>query len=161
MDLLEKLKAGRDAISTVRVNGVEIGLRILTEQDYQTAGLAADALLRTNGTELSMATADLFEAEKSIQLIALMVVDPATKKPVFVNADEARKVFTREDKEVISEAYIDHERSFSPSGRTMTDADFEALLEEVKKNPATPRLNDLSGAGLKRLITSLAVPPSS
>lgn len=161
MDLLEKLKAGRDALATVTVNGVEIGLRILTEQDYQTAALAADALLRQHDTELSLATSEAFEAEKSIQLIALMVTDPKTRKPVFADADAARATLTRSDKEIISEAYLEHERMFSPSGRTLTDEEFGALIEEVKKNPATPRLNALSGDMLRRLITSLASQPSS
>lgn len=160
MDLLARLKAGRDALASVEINGVALGLRVLTEQDYQTAALAADALLREHDTELSLATSEAFEAEKSVQLIALMVIDPQTKLPVFANADAARAMLTRSDKEIISEAYLEHEKQFSPSGRNLDEEEFAALLAEVKKNPVTPRLNALSGAGLRRLITILASLPS-
>lgn len=156
MDFLTKLKAGRDALRTVKVNDVSLSLRILNDHDYQIAGLAADALLREHGTELSVATADIFESEKSIQLIALMVIDPITKAKMFLSADEARNALTRDDKNIITEAYLEHEREFSPSDRTLNEKEFEALVDEVKKNPETPRLNDLNGASLKRLITSLA-----
>lgn len=161
MDLLKKLKAGRDAIATVEINGVTLGLRILTDQDYQTAGLAADALLIKHDTELSLSNSELFEAEKSLQLIALAVVDPTTKAQVFPNADTARSTLTRDDKKLITEKYLEHERQFSPSARTMDDAALAGLIEEVKKNPETPRLNDLSGDGLRKLIVSLvSLPPS-
>jgi hypothetical protein len=161
MELLERLKAGRDAIARVTVNGVEIGLRILNEQDYQLAHMAADALLLKHGTEFSLSTADAFEAEKAIQLIALSAVDPETGKRLFANAELARQTLLREDKDIISEKYLEHERSFSPSGRNLTEAEFEVLIEEVKKNPATPRLSALSTDSLRRLITSLASQLSS
>jgi hypothetical protein len=161
MDLLTRLKAGRDAIDTVEVNGVQLGLRVLVEQDYTDAALAADALLLTHDTELSLATSDTFEAEKTVQLIARMVVDPATKARVFPNADVARETLMRHDKDKIVEKYLDHERRFSPSFRTVSEEEFSALLEEVKKNPETPRLKDLSGDLLRRLTTSLASQLSS
>ncbi|RJF96914.1 hypothetical protein D3870_21335 [Noviherbaspirillum cavernae] len=135
MDLITKLKAGRDAIGTVEINGVPLGLRILTDQDYQTACLAADALLIKHDTELSLSNSEVFEAEKSLQLIALAVVDPATKAMVFPNADAARATLTRDDKKLITEKYLEHERRFSPSARTMDDAALMKLIEEVKKIP--------------------------
>jgi hypothetical protein len=161
MSLLAKLKAGRDVLGSVTINGVDLGLRILVDQDYQTAGLAADALLLKHDTEMSLATADIYESEKSIQLIALAVVDPKTRKPVFANPDEARETLTRDEKKYIIEKYLEHEGAFSPSAMSLSDADFADLIEEVKKNPETPRLNDLSGDLLRRLIASLVGQPSS
>jgi hypothetical protein len=161
MELLARLKAGRDALGSVTVNGVDLGLRILTEQDYQDAALAADALLARHDAELTVATADTFEAEKSLVLVSRMLVDPVTRKPVFATADQARAMFMRADKQLIMEKYLEHERKFSPSAANMNEAEFAALLEEVKKNPGTPQLNDLSGDLLKRLISSLASPPPS
>lgn len=157
MSLLERLKHGRDAVATVTVNGVDIGLRILTEQDYQIAHMAAAVMLAEHETDFSMATADAFEAEKALQLIALSAIDPATKKPVFSSPDEARAVLMRGDRDLISEKYLIHERAFSPSGRNLTDSEFTALLEDVKKNPEKALLSDLSIDTLKRLITTLAV----
>jgi hypothetical protein len=43
----------------------------------------------------------------------------------------------------------------------MGEAEFAALLEEVKKTPETTRLNDFGSVTLKRLVRSLACPPSS
>ncbi|TCS38478.1 hypothetical protein EDC30_102217 [Paucimonas lemoignei] len=160
-DLLAKLKAGRDALGTVEVNGVKLGLRILVEQDYQEAGLAADALLAEHNTELSLSNSEVFEAEKTIQLIARAAVDPANKQPVFPTADEARSTLARHDKDRIIEKYLEHEKKFSPSYRTLSDEEFDALIEEVKKNPETTRLNDLSGDLLRRLTATLASQLSS
>jgi hypothetical protein len=160
-DILTRLKAGRDALGSVTVNGVDLGLRLLTDQDYQLAGLAADSLLVQNDTELTLSNSDVFEAEKSLQLIALAVVDPKTKKPVFATPDEARGTFTRDDKKLIIEKYLEHERKFSPSGLNLTEAEFAEVLGEVKKNPQTPRLNDLSGDSLRRLIATLVSQPST
>lgn len=156
MDLLAKLKLGRDALGNVTVNNVKIGLRVLTDQDYQIAHMAADKMLADHDTEFSLSTAEAFEVEKSVQLIFLAAVDLETRKPVFASVDECRATLMREDREIISEEYLKHEQSFSPSERNLTDAQFAALLQDVKKNPASPRLSALSGATLIRLITTLA-----
>lgn len=156
LPLIERLKLGRDATASVTVNGVELALRVLTEQDHQIAAMAADAMLIKHETELTMSTADAFEAEKALQLITLATLDPEKKTQAFKDADEARSILIRADRDLISEKYLDHERTFSPSGRNLTEAEFEGLLEEVKKNPATPRLIALSGDGLRKLIVSLA-----
>jgi hypothetical protein len=160
-DILTRLKAGRDVLGSVSVNGVDLGLRLLTDQDYQLAGLAADSLLAKADVELTLSNSDVFEAEKSLQLIALAVVDPVTKTPVFADPTQARETLIRADKTLIIEKYLEHERKFSPSGLNLTEAEFAEVLEEVKKNPLTPRLNDLSGDSLRRLIATLVSQPST
>lgn len=160
MNLLDRLKAGRQALRPVKINGVALALRVLTEGDYQLAGLAANSMLLAEGVELGIATADVFEAEKTLQLIALMLVDPATREPVFTSVDQAREVLLRQDKEYLSGEYLEHEKTFSPNGGNMSEAEFAALVDEVKKNPVTTTLNGLSGDQLRRLITSLASTPS-
>lgn len=161
MDTLAKLKAGRSVVKTVTVGDVAIGLRILTEQDRMEAGWAAVAMLDKHETELNVANAELFEAEKAIQLLLRFVVDPDTKKPVFPSADEVRETLAREERNAIGDAYYDFEREYSPSERTMSEADFKALLDDIKKKPDATRLNDLSGAMLKRLLLTLAAPPET
>lgn len=161
MDTLAKLKASRTATKTVTVGDVAIGLRILTEQDRLEAGWAAVAMLDQHETELNVANADLFEAEKAIQLLLRFVIDPDTKKPVFPSADEVRATLAREERNAIGDAYYDFEKEYSPSERTMSEADFTALIEDVKKKRDVTRLNDLSGAMLKRLVLSLAAPPTN
>lgn len=62
-----------------------------------------------------------------------MVVDPATGEPLFAGAEEARDALSREQKNALTEAYIEHERGFSPAERNMWNAEFGTLLDEVKK----------------------------
>ena len=131
-------------------------MRILTERDYQDAGWAANALLDEFKTELKTSNADLFESEKATQLLLRFIVDPDTKKPVFSSAEEVLATLTRADRNFIGTAYFDFEKEHSPSERTMSEREFDALLEEIKKKPGTPRLSGLSGAMLKRLVSSLA-----
>jgi len=154
--ILEKLKASREVIKTVSLGEVVLGMRIMTERDYQDAGWAANALLDKIGADLKPANADLFESEKATELLLRFVVDPETKKPVFSNADEVLETLTRPERNFIGAAYFDFEKEHSPSERTMSEKDFDALLEEIKKKPETLRLNGLSGAMLKKLVSSLA-----
>jgi hypothetical protein len=160
-DILAKLKAGRSVIKTFPLGDITLGLRILTETDYQEAGWAANALLDTHEAELTVANADLFESEKATQLIMRFVVDPTTRKPVFPSADEVRNTLSRAERNAIADKYYDFEKEYSPSERTMSEEQFAALLEDVKKKPDDQRLNDLSGALLKKLVLSLVAPPAS
>jgi hypothetical protein len=160
-DLLAKLKAGRAVTKTFPLGELTLGLRLLVETDYQAAGWAANDLLAKHDTELTTANADLFEAEKLTQLMLRFLVDPATGKPLFSSADELRSTLSREERNAVGAAYYDFEREYSPSERTMSEAEFGRLLDDVKKKPDPLALNDLSGALLKRLVLSLAAPPSS
>jgi len=158
-DLLKRLRAGRGTLAPVEVAGVPMGLRLLTEQDYMDAGLAVDSTMRAAGVELNMASAELFEREKASQLLARALVDPTTTKPVAPTAQGLREALSREDSEWLIARYLDHEKRHSP--KELDDAEFADLLEEVKKNAATTRLDDSSFATLKRLINYLASPPAS
>jgi hypothetical protein len=160
-DLLEKLKAGRAAIRRVPIGAVVLGLRVLTEQDYQAAHLAAVEALRVAGLELDMASAELFESEKASHLLALALVDPDTGAAITSSAKAVRESLSREEQAYVIEEYMAHEKQFAPSPRTLSDAEFAELLEEVKKSPQTPRLNASSSATLKKLIATLAAPLAS
>lgn len=159
-DLLSRLKAGRSAIASVKIGEVEFGLRVLTEQDYLEAGFATEAAMKAADMALSVSTADLFEDEKASQLLARALVDPSTNKRAAVSAKALREALTRGDRSYLAECYLEHEKQFSPSERSLSDKEFAGLIEEVKKNPETPRLNDLNFATLKRLITALVSPPA-
>lgn len=167
MGILEKLKAGRAALRRVTLprkdgEGVELGLRILTEADYLQAGLDGIETLRSAGHEdVNVANADLFEQAKVTELLVRALVDPDTAKPLVDNAGELRGVLARADKAYLIEQYLEHEREYSPSEANMSAEDFAQLLEDVKKNPATPRLSDSSTVTLRRLVQSLAVPEVS
>lgn len=161
MSILDKIKAGRGVTRTFELGDIKVGLRLLTERDYQDAGWAANDLLNEFKTELKTSNADLFESEKATHLIQRFLIDPDTKEPVFETADQVLDLLTREERAFIGEKYFDFEKEYSPSERTMTDAEFDALLEDVKKKPEPTRLNDLSGALLRRLVITLAAQLSS
>lgn len=166
-DILSKLKAGRAAVRRVTLprkdgQGVELGLRILTEGDYLGAGVAAIETLRGCGHEdVNVANAELFEAAKALELLARALVEPDSGKPLAEDAVQLREALARADKAYLIEQYLEHEREYSPGEANMSAEDFAQLLEEVKKNPATPRLSDSSSATLKRLVQSLAAPDAS
>ena len=133
-DLLSRLKAGRAVTKTFPLGDLTLGLRLLVESDYQAAGWAANDLLAQHDTELTTANADLFESEKATQLMLRFLVDPATGKPLFSSADEVRNTLSREERNAVGAAYYDFEREYSPSERTMSEAEFGRLLDDVKKN---------------------------
>ena len=160
-DLLERLKAGKSAIAKISVNRVEFGIRVLSEQDYLEAGLAAEAAMKAAGVELSISSSDLFEAEKSGQLLLRSLVNPIDGKPVAVDAKTLRAALSREEVAYLIEGYLAHEKSVSPSERNMPESELLALVDEVKKTPQTPSLNGLSSVTLKRLIAILGVQPAS
>lgn len=159
-DLLSRLKAGRSAITSVKVSEVEFGLRVLTEQDYLEAGFATETAMKAANIELSVSTADLFEDEKASQLLVRALIDPSTNKPAAASAKTLREALTRSDRSFLAERYLEHEKQFSPSERSLSEAEFSELIAEVKKNPTTLLLNDSSSDTLKRLITSLVSPPA-
>jgi HEPN domain-containing protein len=159
--LLDRLKAGRSAIKEVTLNGVKFGLRVLTEQDYLEAQIATELAMREAGIELGLSSAEAFESEKASQLLLRALIDPAIKSPVADSAKALREALSRDEKTALIEEYLDHEKTFSPSERTMTDAEFSELVEAVKKTPENPLLNDLSSAMLKRLITTLVSQPAT
>jgi hypothetical protein len=160
-DILTKLKAGRKFIKPFKLGDVAVGLRILVERDYQEAGWAANALLDEYKTELKVSNADLFESEKATQLIQRFVVDPASGAPVFTSSEEVLDTLSREERNALGAAYFDFEKEHSPSERNMTDVEFSALLEDVKKKPEEQSLKDLSGVLLKKLVLTLAVQPTT
>lgn len=160
-DLLTKLKAGRSVIKTFPLGELTLGLRLLVESDYQAAGWAAYDMLTQHEAELDTGNAELFESEKGSQLMLRFLVDPGTRQPIFPTVDELRDTLTREERNAVGAAYYDFEREHSPSERTLTDAEFGRLLEEVKKKPDPRALNGLSGALLRRLVLSLASPPTN
>lgn len=161
-ELLQKLKAGRSAVARVTLGEVELGLVVLTEQDYLESGLDSLEIMKAAGHEdATVASAEYFEQLKATELLVRAVVDPATGQRVFKTGKDLRDAISRTEKACLVERYVDHERNHSPAEWNMGEAEFAALLEEVKKTPETTRLNDFGSVTLKRLVRSLACPPSS
>lgn len=163
MNLLDKLKAGRGAIARVKLDDeVEIGLRLLTEQDYLQAQIATDKAMSAEGLELNMSTSEAFEAEKTSQLLLRSMVDIDTEEPLTTSAKQLRSALSRDQKNLLISEYLEHEKQYSPmAGRNMDEDEFGTLLDTLKKTPEMVSLNDLNSDTLKRLITVLAFQPAS
>lgn len=150
-DILDKLKSSGFATVSAELRGQKLAIRILTEQDYQIAAMAAHEKFKGEG--VSLTNADLYEAEVANQLLCRAIVDSSNKKPVFPDAATFAEIITREEKSILLEKYLEHERDISP--RRMTESEFDELLAEVKKKSNTTRLNSLNSSTLRRLIFSL------
>ncbi len=164
-DLLARLKAGRSSIGRVTLgagdSAVVLGLRLLLESDYFQAGMDANAALKAKGLTFDVESAELFESEKAAQLMARFLVDPDTSDRICKDATAVREAFTREEHGFIAQAYLEHEKKFSPSERTLSNNDMTKLIDEVKKTQLTTCLNNLSSLMLKKLALFLACPPAN
>lgn len=160
-ELLNKLKASGGAVRAVQLRDVTLGLRILNEQDYLDAGVDALQSMKELGVEFGLASADLFEAEKSTHLLLRALVDPETLKPIAGSPKQLRTAISSSDKEWLTAQYLDHEREWSPGERNMTPEQFAELVETVKKTPETALSIDSSSATLRRLLLTLASPPAA
>lgn len=158
MNVLEKLKQSHTAIKTTDLGaGVVVGLRILTDQDYLDAEIQTNLAMRAAGLgELNMGTAEAFELEKTSQLLSRALVDVQTGDYLIGSPRQVRQLLSRVQRECLLADYLEHEKDYAP--RAMTDDEFNALLDTLKKTPETVNLNDLNTASLKRLITALASP---
>lgn len=162
LSALEKLKAGKSHTKTVTLDGIEIGLRLLSENDYLDAGLAVINLFKAQKIDdVNMANAELFEAEKSNQLLVRALCQPGAADQPFADSPlQLRNALSREHKAWLIDQYLAFEKEHSPlAGRNMSDDEFTALLAALKKTPETVNLNDLNTDTLARLITALVCPP--
>lgn len=159
-ELLERLKAGTDAVSDAYIGDIRLGVRALSESEREAAQLAAAAYFKGLEVELSPTTVEAFEAEVASQVLLRALVDPATRKPLFASCAEVKQTLTAESKRDLLNAYVLHEQNISPRAGMMPDDEFAALLETVKKTPQIPRLLNCNGVTLRRLIVSLVSQPS-
>ncbi len=160
-ELLEKLKAGAALTHEVWVSDCRFVVRLLSDLDRQRCQGEAAAYLRTQGVALAAETVNVFDAEVATRMLARAVLDPETNAPVFASADAARSILTAPVKDALLAAYVELESDVNPRPGLMPEADYAALVEAVKKTPQTTRLSNLSGDTLRRLIITLASPPST
>jgi len=156
--LLERIKAGT-LISTAveipdRFGGGKINIRLLTNQDVLEATLAADRIFSDAGIPVSFQNIKVYEAEKDVQHLYRACTD-GEGKPLAANVTEFRKLLTVVDKGILIDYYNKLDEENNPSIDTISDAEFDTLVEAVKKNPNT--VSNVSSMNmLRRLAHSLA-----
>jgi hypothetical protein len=169
--LLERIKAGRKNTVTVRFGDSDIDaalgsdlvtVRLLTVQDTLEASFAADRIFADSGTHtVSMQNIKAYEAEKDVQNLYRACADE-DGKPLAASVAEFRRLLTVADKERLIDAYNRLDAEANPSADTMSDAEFDELVETVKKNPNTA--SNVSSINTLRKLTrylaaALAISP--
>lgn len=162
MDLIEKLKAGKRNIKTIRFPGTDevIGLTVLTEAETQEAIFATERLFKENQIEVSATTVSAYNSEANTQTLFRAIVNPARKKEdgtyaqYFPGIDEFRSLIGREAKDILIEEYNAFEEECSPSPLKLSEQAMEEILAEVKKNPIFG--NGLNFSTLRQLTMYLA-----
>ncbi len=153
--VLERLKAGTNNKKTITFPGTEepIVIHVLSEGERQDAVFSADRHFNGQKIEVSMSTVETFEAEKTLQMIYRAATD-ADGKPLARTVDEFRKLITLDEKNVLVDEYLSMEKECSPSDETMSNEELARLVDDLKKNPATP--GSVSSISIARqLITYL------
>ena len=157
--LLATLKAGTDNKKTIKFPGTDqdVVIRVLSEAERQAAAFATEQRFQSQNIEPTMTTVDVYEQEKTTQLLYRALGDPDdAKKPIAKNIDEFRSNLTLEEKNVLVDEYEALEKECSPNPEYMSDEEFDTLLEGIKKNAEATASNVSSIATARRLIVSLA-----
>lgn len=134
MELIDKIKAGSQATKEIDWPGSEnkIRIRLCNENDFLIASQETDKLFE--GTRIAAENVDQYSAEKETQLLFRAIQDPATGKQLFTNITDFRTVLTPEIKNILGETLDALHEEYSPDLDTISDSDFDKLVEGVKKN---------------------------
>lgn len=162
-NLLQKIKAGRKNYVDVQLPGVDdatVRINILTGQDTLDSSMAADAIFKAAEINVSMANIKAYEEEKVTQCLYRSCRD-LDGNPLAPTISDFRRLLTTPIKDYLTERYNALDAECNPSPDNMPDAEFDALVENVKKNPLEALSNVSNMSTLKRLALFLASPPSS
>lgn len=155
-NLLERLKRGSENKKTIKFPGTEtyVQIRVLSEGERQAAHFATEQHFKRQGIEVSIATVDAYEAEKTIQLLFRALSDEEGN-PLARTPARFAELLTIDEKNALVEEYMAHERDCSPNPETLSDGEIDEILEELKKNQTIP--GSVSSMTIARqLIISLA-----
>lgn len=151
---IEALRAGINCRIEVTFPGTaeQCFLHLLSDKEEQQAEFAAEQVF--SGTSVALHNLDSYNAEKAVQKLFLALRD-ADGKRLFASADELKSVTTRDQQLVLLEAWSEHVDNNNPSPQKMTDAEFSALVDRVKKKPRETIGAISSTSTLRELVTYL------
>lgn len=155
--LLEKLKGGKRNTRKIKFPGTDqdMVLRVLSNAEIQEALFATENRFKAKKIKISSTTVEAYEDENATQILFRALRDPQDPdRPFAENADELRKLLTRDEKDILVDAYNGLEKEVSPSVTKLSEKELEDLFEGLKKTPENG--NNLSFSTLKRLIIYLA-----
>lgn len=146
--ILEKLKAGIMNTRDVGFHGITLKLRLLSETEIVQCRLDTLAYsVKNNLDEESQAT------ENARRQLYIVLSDSEGNR-VSDSIDSFRDLLTRGEREYLIEEYLFLENECLPSVPGMAQAEFDDILEQVKKSPESI-LSVSNTATLRRLINYL------
>ncbi len=161
--LLAQIKAGKRNVKVLDypgVEGLQVALRVLSNQEIQDAILAAEQLFKERGLEITDSNRDAYSDERATQVLARALREPENpNKPFAASAKELRGLLEKEEKDLLLQEYYDFEQAVSPRINRMTEEEFEELWSSLKKSPELS--SALNSCTLSGLITYLASRPAN
>lgn len=134
--LLARLKAGKHNYKDVVFpgTGTTIRIQILSNQDTHDAAIAADRLFRELEVAIGFHNVTDFANEKTTQELYRACIDPETKKRIAASVTEFRTLTTPEERNWLIEQYNALAEECNPSPVSLTNEEFDAIVEKVKKS---------------------------
>ena len=164
MGLFEKLRAGtenRKIIEWPGCPGAIVGLRVLNDNDYHVAGLAADNIYKAAGVKIAIENAEAYEAEIATQLLYRALSNSEDGSSVAPDITQFRTLLTKGVREKLIDEMQSWQAECSPSPGNMDEGAFDVLFARVKKNASETVQSVSDIAVLKKLIITLASQLSS
>lgn len=146
--LLEKLKAGTKNTRDVNFHGITLKLRLLSEAEILQCRLDTGAYAKNKDLD------EESQATENARRQLFTVLSDVEGNRVAENIDSFRDLLTRGEREYLIEEYLLLENDCSPSVPGMERAEFDDILEEVKKSPESI-LSASNTATLRRLVNYL------
>lgn len=159
MSLLKLLKSGTNIRKKTTFPGTdkEFEFRLLTEQDKFESNFAADLLYKDH--QIAFHNVGDYQNEKTNQMLFRACVESGTDIPIAQDMSEFRKYITGPERDILVDEYTAFDKECNPSPSNLTEAEFDKLLFEVKKNAAMTIGNCTSLHTLRRLSLYLASQP--
>ena len=157
-DLLQRLKLGTDNVKLLNFPGSDqkVALKILSQKDLQDAAFATERYFKSEKIEVNLVTSEEYDAEKATQILYRCLKDPEnTNESIASSITEFRKLLNREEKRILADEYVAFERECSPAPDNLSGDEFDKILSDLKKNPATSISTITSISTARRLITCL------
>jgi hypothetical protein len=139
-----------------------VALRLLNQEDHQSAAFATERLFQSEKISISLVTAEEYDSEKATQVLFRALRDPEKlNDPICTSISDFRRMLTRDEKKLLADEYMSFERECSPSPDNLSNDEFDRLVEQVKKTPGETTGSITSISTLRRLVTFLASPPAN
>lgn len=161
-DFIARLKAGIDNKKEITFPGRQekITMRVLTCAEVQKAMLEAEKWMKSQHAEYGMFTADEFNEENNIQTLFLALATP-DGQPLAADVHQLRANLTDAERSELVREYNAWQEECSPQVDRLTRSEFDDLIADIKKKPVETVGRISSIVLLKKLIITMADPPSN